>query len=241
MATVKVFPLNPSGAATLAQFPYSGQVVAGSDGAFTIDVRDLPEAQRGGFSVAFNAVMQALFASGNAGGTALGPLAANADKLFSSAAASNGSMAIANQPDYPRQIQWVFFPGTSLTSAGTLTLYYNANDGTVLQTDSFALVTAASTNISGQATKGVARMTSMAITGLVGGNSPTIRIGTTAALAVPVLAGTQDIAILGEALDAAGVAVANAGTLTNAGIYTPNTAPTASHTYQVNYSLAVAS
>jgi hypothetical protein len=120
-------------------------------------------------------------------------------------------------------------------------LYYNANDGTVLQTDTYSLVTALSTNISGNATKGVAHMTSMAITGLVGGNSPTIRIGTTAALAVPILAGTQDSAILGEALDAAGVATANAGTLTNAGIYTPNTAPTASHTYQVNYSLAVAS
>lgn len=241
MATIKVFPLNPTGAPTLAQLPISGQVAAGSDGAFTIDIRDLPEAQRAGFSVVFNAIMQANFVGGTTAALALGPLAANANAQFSSAAASNGSIAIAAQPDYPRQVQWVFFPGTSLTSAGTLSLFYNANDGTVLQTDNFSLITAASTNISGQATKGVAHMTSMAITGLVGGNSPTIQIGTTAALAVPILAGTQDAAILGEAMDSAGTTTANVGTLTNAGIYTPHTAPTASHTYQVNYSLAVAS
>ena len=241
MATIKVFPLNPTGAPTLAQLPITGQVAAGSDGAFTIDIRDLPEAQRAGFSVVFNAVMQATFVGTNAAGLGRGPLAANADLLFSSAAASVGSITIAAQPDFARQVQWVFFPGTSLVSAGTLSLYYNANDGTVLQTDNFSLITALSTNISGQATKGVAHMTSMAITGLVGGNSPTIRIGTTAALAVPILAGTQDAVILGELNNATGATTANAGTLTNAGIYTPNTAPTASNTYQVNYSLAVAS
>lgn len=101
----------------------------------------------------------------------------------------------------------------------------------------WSLITALSTTLTLNTSKGVLRKRSQIVTGLTGGTSPTILIGTTAAVAVPVPPGAQDATIVSEFLDGAIVAVANAGTLstTPLGAYTPHTAPNATHNFGVAY------
>ena len=82
-------------------------------------------------------------------------------------------------------------------------------------------------------TKGVLTVASAVVTALAGGASPKIQIDTTAALAVPVPPNAVDVTILKEVTAGADGTL---GTMTNAGIWTPNSAPNASATFAVAYS-----
>src|ERR1700747_3599399 len=108
MTPVKMFPTTPSAAPYQAQLNFSGTVTQASDGTLTVDSRDVPDCERMGFAVINTASLQASFVSGTA--ATPGPAALNQDLLFSSAALSNQTMAIAAQPDYPRKVQCVVFP-----------------------------------------------------------------------------------------------------------------------------------
>jgi hypothetical protein len=68
----------------------------------------------------------------------------------------------------------------------------------------------------------------------VGGNSPKIQLDTTAKLAVPIPPNAVDVTIIKEVTDGADTS-ANLGTVTNAGIWTPHTAPNGTHSYAVAY------
>lgn len=168
--------------------------------------------------------------------TALPPAAANADLCFSSAALSNGTLAIAAQPSVMRPLQAVVLPGTLAITAGLLTLTYTANDGST-QVDALPLATAASTNATLVSSKGCAKLTSQVVTGLTGGATPTIRIGTNANLALPYPQILSKPTLMLETLDATTNATLGT-TVGNFGVWTPFTAPNGTHTYSVVYSVA---
>ena len=208
------------------QGPNSGSVNAGSDGTFAIDPRDLAYALGAGYvpvrrqSHAFAPMVSA-------------PATATAGRIVASVALTNTSLT--NNPDTMRKCQVRVDPGTVAITAGICTVTYAANDGTAAQVDALSLVTAASTLLTVPFTKGVLTVASAVVTGLAGGASPKIQIDTTAALAVPVPPNAVDVTILKE-VTAGTDSSATLGTITNAGIWTPNSAPNASATYAVAYS-----
>jgi hypothetical protein len=216
--------VTPTGA---FQGPFSGSVLANSDGTFSIDQRDQNDALKAGYipvrreSRSFAPMVSA-------------PAAATVGTIVASVALTNTSLTVAANPDTMRKCQMRVDPGTTAITAGICTVTYAANDGTAAQVDALSLVTAASTLLTVPFTKGVLTVASAVVTGLVGGTSPKIQIDTTAALAVPVPPNTVDATILKEVTDGSDSS-ANLGTLTTAGIWTPHTAPNATHTYAVAY------
>lgn len=159
--------------------------------------------------------------------------AASAALIVASGAMSNGALTIAAQPDVGRQLQAVVNPGTTAISAGVLTLTYTATDGTT-QVDSLSLATALSTLLTLTSSKGALHVTSGAVSGLVGGTSPTLEVGTNTVLGLPVAAGFQGVSVLKENVDGADEAV---GTVTaGVGLIKPTTAPNGTHTYVFVYS-----
>ena len=227
--TIKVIAIPGIAPVGAFQGPNSGSVNENSDGTFSIDPRDTIYAFGAGY-VPARTENRFYY-------TPAAPAAASNGLLFNSAALANGTLAIAANVDVMRQVQALVLPGTTAITAGNLALTYDANDGTVAQVDNLSLITPLSTTLTLAASKGVLRMRSQIVTGLTGGTSPTILIGTTAALAVPVPPGAQDLTIVSELLDAAIVTVANAAALSTAslGVLTPHTAPNATHNFGVSY------
>jgi hypothetical protein len=196
----------------------------GADGGVTVDPFDVTALLRAGFTYVAN----------NFGwyDTLKGVAAASVALLVASAALSNGTKSVAAQVDVPRQAQAVIIPGTLAITAGTLTLTYIANDGTVVA-DVLSLVTALSTNLTLTTSKGVVHLTSAVVAGLVGGASPTFQVGTNATLALPLRPGFQDVAVVKENTDGTDGTV---GTVTaSGGLIAPTTAPNATHVYSFGY------
>jgi len=163
------------------------------------------------------------------------PDAASATVLVNNVTTVNGALTVAAQPDVARPFLVTSAPGSPGITGGTLTCVYVANDGTLDQTDVFSLVGHVTSTPT--STKGCLHLSSATVSGLVGGTSPTIQIGTNASLAVPIQPFTQAAGILKEGLDGEDVSTTDVGTLTAAGIYTPHTAPNASHVYLLDYTL----
>lgn len=156
------------------------------------------------------------------------PLAATAGRIVASTSLANGTVAIAHQPDIPRQCGLRIDPGTSAITAGVTALAYTANDGTT-QTDSFSLVTAASTPFTTNTSKGVMHVNTVTTSGLVGGASPLIQVNDTNSLSLVVQQGATDFQILKENVDGADEAI---GTVASSAFsVTPTTAPNGTHTY----------
>lgn len=208
------------------QGPFSGTVQAGTDGTFAIDPRDQNDALKAGYIP----VRRNVWAYSPA---PTAPLILTVGQIVASAALANGNLAIANQPDVMRQVGMRVDPGAAPITAGTLTVTYTANDGTT-QTDVLSLITATSTLFTTFLSKGVLVMQTPVVAGLVGGSSPKVQLDTNAALAVPIPQGSVDVTVLKESHDSS--LNATLGTITNAGIWTPNTAPNSTHTYGVVYS-----
>jgi hypothetical protein len=228
MSTAQVIAV--PGVAPLGAFsgPFSGSVNATAiDSTFTIDVRDLAYAMGQGYIP-----VKRDSRSHAANPT---PAVAAVGAIVTSVALANGALTIAANPDAMRQVFMRVDPGTTAITAGVCTVTYAANDGTAAQVDVLSLATALSTILSTNLSKGALTVASAAVTGLVGGTSPKIQFGTTAALAVPLPPGSVDVAILKEITDGADTS-ATLGTLNNAGIWTPHTVPNGTHTFGVNYS-----
>lgn len=220
--------VTPAGA---FQGPFSGSVVANSDGTFSIDPRDQAFALGAGY---IPARRETVFYT-----PSFAPAIKTVGAVVASAALSNTTLTIASSGDIPdvmRKVQVRVDPGTSAITAGVCTVTYAANDGTAAQVDALSLVTAASTLLTVPLTKGACVVASAVVTGLVGGTTPKIQLDTTADLAVPIPPGTVDATIIKEITDSAdNSATATLGTLTTAGIWTPHTAPNGTHTFGIAY------
>lgn len=222
MTTPTVVLLSPAGVTN-----YTGQsgtaYTADSYGRFTINAGDIKAALDAGFIYAPSPVKYYYAAS---------PLAASATRIVSSVAATNGTLTIAAQPDCPRPIQFVFAPGTTAVTAGTLTLVYVATNGQTV-TDVLSLVTPLSTSATLASTQGVASLTSATIAGLTGGTSPGIEGGVTASIALPGDPLAQDFVVFKEIVDGLNETV---GTVVAAsGFIAPTTAPNGTHSYSFGY------
>jgi hypothetical protein len=129
------------------------------------------------------------------------PLAASAAVTVTSTALANGTLAVAAQPDQPRQLQVLINSGSLTLSAGALaSLTYTANDGTT-QTDVLAPAGLAATSIATlTTTKGVLHLTGAVVSGVPAAAAANagIQVGTNATLAVPVDPGFVDFQVLKE-------------------------------------------
>jgi hypothetical protein len=160
------------------------------------------------------------------------PAVAAASSIVTNGTLSNGSLTIAGQPDVPRKLQAVVAPGAAAISAGSLTLTYTDASGQA-QADSFALTTPASTNLTFSTSHGVARIASAVVSGIAGGSSPTIAVGTTNALGLPAVQGAFSFAVFKEVKDGADETV---GTVdATGGTVTPTTAPNGTHSFSFGY------
>lgn len=170
----------------------------------------------------------------NAGVTT--PAAANAVLVVASVALSNGALTVAAQPDVLRPLAVRIDPGSSAITAGVATLVYYGNDG-VLTTDVLSLVAAASTPVTLTTSKGILILNSGTVSGLVGGTSPKIQVGTNATLALPVTPGFGNFTVLRENTDGANGTI---GTVTaSGGLVAPTTAPNGTHSYSWGYTYSI--
>jgi hypothetical protein len=164
------------------------------------------------------------------------PLAAAANRIVTSVAAANGGLTIAAQPDVPRPLAIVLTPGAAAVTAGSLAVVYNNQQGVAI-TDTFSLVTGSGVNLTLNTTQGASHVTSAAITAFAGGSSPTIVIGTTASITLPLPGVFANLTVWKENVDNADETV---GTLTTTGSVAASTltaniatttAPNATHSF----------
>jgi hypothetical protein len=222
--TTPTVKLNASAIGGVIQTANSGNVSVQSDGTITVNAADVPALLAAGCTYVQGTTR--FYTTPVAA-----PAVANVNLLYSSAALSNGTLAVAAQPDVPRQAQAIVIPGTLAVTAGVLTLTYVANDGTTT-VDALSVVTAASTTLTVFTTKGVVTMTSQVLSAVAGGVSPTIQIGTNGVLAVPINPNDQDVTLIREYNDGA---AATQGTIAAFGLVTPHVAPNGTHTFTFGY------
>ena len=231
--TVRMFA--PSGVGGLIQAP-NGTYIVGSDGTTTVNAADVQALQALGFQFAVSQ-HESYFTAAAA--------AASATAVVSSVALSNGTLTIAAQPDVPRQLQAVVFPGTLPITAGVLTMTYTAIDGTT-QVDALSMVmgsqAAGTAGGTLQTTKGVEHLTSAVITALAGGAAQNgIEIGTNTYLGLPMPPRYVDMAVTKETKvtmtggfpipsdEAVGTVVASSG------LISPTVSPDAQHSFIFDY------
>lgn len=204
-----------------------GNYTQASDGTFTVDTRDAPSMLALGMNYISKPVRTYVLPAA--------PLVATSGQIVASAALSNGGLTIANQPDVIRPLNVVIGTGTAPITAGTLSMTYAANDGTLAQVDVFSLALLASAGNTIVTTKGVQKLATAIVGGLAGGTSPFIHIDTTAAVSVPVDVGAVDFSVFSEYLSGVLEAPGTIVTASLGGI-TPTTAPNGTRTYSFGYS-----
>lgn len=214
----------PTGAGGLIQGAYGNYQPSASDGSYTVDSRDVPPLLAAGFS--YVRTQQQAYT------LPLAPAAASVGGIVSSVALSNGTLAITHQPDVMRPVNVEVGTGTTAITAGNVAVTYVANDGTT-QTDNISTVIALSTAETVGLSKCVDTITSITVSGVVGGTSPWIRLSTTAALGLPLAPGAIDLAVTREYDAGATIAIGTLGTAL--GSITPTTAPNATVTYSFFY------
>ena len=185
MSTIK---LNGNGFGGVVQGAF-GTYQAASDGSFTVDTRDAPSC----LALGMEYVTQF---SGNYT-TPLAPAAAGVGAIVASGALSNGTVAVTAQPEVPRQVSVEVGTGTTAITAGSVAVTYLGNDG-LSGTDTFSLVCTASASVTQFLSRGCVSISSVAVSGVVGGLSPWFRMSRTSMLAVPVPPGAIDIAFTRE-------------------------------------------
>jgi len=201
-----------------------GTYTIAADGIFTVDTRDAAALLTLGMTY-----VQGLSANYT---TPLAPPAATIGGVVASGALSNGTVAVGTQPTVMRPVTVEIGTGTAAITAGTVTVTYVGNDGTV-GTDVFTAVCAASSATTQTLTRGVDTISSITVAGIVGGTSPWFRMSTTAALSLPVAPNSVDFAVQREYDAGATIAVgALASTL---GSIIPTTAPNGTVTYSFLY------
>jgi len=221
MSTVRMNAATIGGTLNLA---YTGAVTVPSDGIISVDTRDAPALLARGASY-INLVTRKVSFSAVA--------AASAGRLVASTALSNGTKAVANQPDVPRQGVLRIDPGTSAITAGTVSIPYVANDGTSV-TDVVSAIMPGTTVVSTLTSKGIMVLSPIVVAGIAGGASPLVQLNDTNSLSMPVDAGFVDFTLLRTDTDAA---LTSGGTVaTSAASVTPTSAPAATTTYNFFYS-----
>lgn len=239
-ATVRMFaPATAGGGVISGNSLNAGPYIVGSDGTVTINAADVQYFIGLGYEFAVS--------DHRVYNTPGAPVTQNIGVTVSSTSLTVGSLTIAAQPDVPRQLAAIVYPGTTSITAGTLTMVYSANDGTT-QTDSLSLVMAS--QAAGTAggtlstTKGVERLTSAVVSGLTGGTSPGIQIGTNGYLAVPVPPRFVDFSPTFEkkvtpTAGTLGLTVPSDDTVptlyTSGGLISPTTAPDGTHQLSFGY------
>jgi hypothetical protein len=219
----QMVPASTAGIGGLVQGNW-GNYSPAADGTYTVDTRDVAAL----LALGFTYVSQ----TNNNYGLPLAPGAATIGQIVASGALSNGTVSVTHQPDVMRPVNVEIGTGTAAISAGTVTVVYTANDGTV-QTDVISAVVAASSATTKGLSKGVVAISSIVAAGIVGGTAPWLRMSTTAALSIPVAAGSVDFSVLREYDAGATIAV---GTLTSTlGSIIPTTAPNGTVTYSFFY------
>jgi hypothetical protein len=215
--------MNASAIGGTLQLPFSGVVQVPTNGLITVDSRDVTILLRQG----------ALYAnSSTRTGTYNGPIAGAAGQLVTSTSFANGTLSIANQPDFPRAAFVRIWPGTVDVTGGQVAVSYIANDGTT-QVDNISGIGPATVAISVNLSKGIVHLNSAIVTGVAGGGAPGVQIGTLNQLAAMVDAGFANFSILTLEVDSALSGLVT--TFTNTGIFQPSTVPNGTHIYGFNY------
>jgi hypothetical protein len=201
-----------------------GNYQAAADGTFTVDGRDAPPLIALGMAyVLHNNVSYTL---------PLAPAAASVGAIVASGALSNGTVAVTAQPDTMRPVNVEVGTGTGAITAGSVAVTYVGNDGQS-GTDTLSLACGASTSVTQGLSRGVVTISSIAVSGVVGGTSPWLRFSRTAAVSLPVGPGAVDFVVNRE-YDA-GATIAVGALATALGSITPTTAPNGTVTYSFNY------
>ncbi len=221
MSTVRMNALPIGG---LLNLQYSGAIQVPADGLITVDSRDAPTLLGMGASYV-NVITRTATLNG-------APIAASAAKLVASTALSNGTKAVANQPDVPRQGVLVIDPGTSAITAGTVKIPYTANDGTA-QTDTVSCVMPGTTIVSTLTSKGILVLSPIVVAGIVGGASPGVQLNDTNSLSLPVDGGFVDFSLFKTYAD--GASNGQVSVASSAASWTPSTTPNGTHTYSAQY------
>jgi hypothetical protein len=204
-----------------------GTYTQASDGTYTVDTRDAPSLLQAGMAYLRACVRQY--------NSPTVPAVAAAGQLIASAALSTGALAVAHQPDVPRQGNLVIGNGTAPVSAGSVSIGYTGNDGN-LGTDTFSCVgLTGAISITTALTRGIVNIATAFVTGLTGGTSPYVRLDTTAYLAVPVDPNAIDFKELGENVASGSVSTGTISTVT-LGCISPTSAPNSTLTYGFLYS-----
>lgn len=222
MSTVRL-ATNSVGGTIQGQY---GTYQPASDGTITVDTRDAATLLAAGMSYVAN--------RGDSYTTPFGPAAATAGQIVASAALSNGAVAIANQPDIMRPVNFIFGPGTTALTAGTVSVTYIGNDQQT-HTDVLSVVAPASTNITTPLSRGAVSISTIVAGGITGGTSPFVRADTTAAIAVPCDPGAQDFLLNNEIADSTRATLAATFAAASIGCVTVHTAPNGTHTYSLAY------
>ncbi len=218
MSTVKMNALSIGG---LIQTQFSGNVQVPADGIITVDTRDAATLLAAGAGYITAKTKQQYISA---------PLAGTVGRIVASTAFANGTLTIANQPDSPRLCSIRVDPGTTAITGGVVTVNYVGCDGQTT-IDTVSAVTAASTVVSTNTSKGVAKVNSVVVTGVAGGTSPQIQVDTLNSLAVAADAGYVDFSVVDLKVDNVDSGVAS--TQSSAACFTPSTAPNGTHNYQV--------
>lgn len=218
----------PSGIGGLIQGAW-GNYQPSSDGSYTVDSRDVAPLLTQGFN--YVRTQQAAYT------LPLAPPAAVIGGVVSSGALSNGTLAVTTQPTVMRPVNVEIGTGTTAITAGNVAVTYVANDGTT-QTDNISAVIALSTAETVGLSKCVDTITSITVSGVVGGTSPWIRLSTTASLGLPLAPNAIDLAVTREYDAGATIAVGTLGAAL--GSIAPTTAPNGTVTYSFFYNYTAA-
>lgn len=205
------------------QLPFSGIVQVPSDGMVTVDSRDATTLLRQGASYVTAASRWSTY---------VGPIAGAAGQLVASTSFANGTLSIANQPDFPRQASVRIWPGTVAITAGQVVVNYIGNDGNTIN-DTVSAVTGATTAVSINLSKGIVHLNSAIITAVAGGASPGVQIDTLNQLAAMCDSGFVDFSMTKLTVDSANIGFVT--TLASAGVFQPSTVPNGTHTYGFAY------
>lgn len=204
--------------------PYTGRVVVPANGTITVDSRDVLALMIEGATYMSTIQRSAYFPAARA---------ATAGRLVASTALTNGTLAIANQVDVPRQGQVIMGNGAGPPiTAGNLALTYIANDGAP-QVDNFSAVLASSGAATSATSKGIQVINSAIVTGIVGGSSPFVYISDTNSLSFVVEPGFQGFALVREAVDAT-TEISGQTVASSAASVTPSTAPNGTHNFSMS-------
>jgi hypothetical protein len=221
MATTQMMP--PVGVGGLVTGG-AGIYAQNTDGSFTVNQGDVVALLAAGFT--YVAQQEDNY------NTPVAPLAATVGKIVGSLALSNGTVAVTAQPDVLRPVTVEVGAGTTAITAGQVAVTYLGNDG-LSTTETYSLACAASASTTQLMSRGVSLISSIVVSGLVGGASPFFRMSTTSAISVPVSQRATDFGVSREYDAGATIAV---GTLSSAlGSITPTTAPNGTVTYSFIY------